>query len=185
MGYRYSILESTIEQIKILLSNRARQVKSKGLLSSLDVADVLAACERRGLGKTDLENIKDNLRDDLSSKGISIIYNSSIRHLIEKTEKSSDLCKLTKLRGNKDSAFNDLLAQEYVSYKRKGKAITEFNDVNCWFLNNSFSVNWKEKDKPVWKRISITASDLLVLLWLSLPQADSPTLIMPSNLPDI
>lgn len=169
MGYRYSILESTIEQIKILLSNRARQVKSKGLLSSLDVADVLAACERRGLGKTDLENIKDNLRDDLSSKGISIIYNSSIRHLIEKTEKSSDLCKLTKLRGNKDSAFNDLLAQEYVSYKRKGKAITEFNDVNCWFLNNSFSVNWKERDKPVWKRISITASDLLVLLWLANP----------------
>lgn len=169
MGYRYSILESTIEQIKILLSNRARQVKSKGLLASLDVADVLAACERRGLGKNDLENIKDNLRDDLSSKGISIIYNSSIRHLIEKTEKSSDLCKLTKLRGNKDSAFNDLLAQEYVSYKRKGKAITEFNDVNCWFLNNSFSVNWKEKDKPVWKRISITASDLLVLLWLANP----------------
>ena len=176
IGYRYSILESTIEQIKILLADRAKKVKSKGLLASLDVADVLSACERRGLEKTDLENIKDNLREDLAKKGISIVYNSSIRMLIEKTEKSSDLRSLTKLRGNKESAFNDLLAQEYVSYKRRGKAITDFNDVNCWFLNNSFSVNWKEKDKPVWQRISITASDLLVLLWLA-----NPSLSMGSN----
>lgn len=169
LGYRYAILESTIEQIKILLSDRAKKIERKGLLASLDIADVLSACERRGLTKTNLERYKDELLDDLSKKGISIIYNSSIRPLIEHTEHSTDLKKLTKIRGSKESAFNDLLAQEYVSFRRKGTSITEFNDVNCWFLNNSFSVNWKEKDIPVWERISITASDLLVLLWLANP----------------
>lgn len=169
MGYRYSILETTIEQIKILLSKRVDKINEKGLLASLNVADVLSACDRRNLTKTDLERYKDNLLDDLATKGINIIYNSQIRNLIDKTEKSRDLRTLTKLRGNRDSAFNDLLAQEYVAFRRKDKAIAEFNDVNCWFLNNSFSVNWKEKDVPVWKRISITASDLLVLLWLANP----------------
>lgn len=139
------------------------------MLASLDIADVLSACERRGLTKTDLERYKDGLLDDLSKKGVSIVYNSSIRTLIESTERSSDLSKLTKIRGSKESAFNDLLAQEYVAFRRKGTSITEFNDVNCWFLNNSFSVNWKEIDIPVWKRKSITASDLLVLLWLANP----------------
>lgn len=169
MGYRYSILETTIEQIKILLSKRVDKINEKGLLASLNVADVLSACDRRNLTKTDLERYKDNLLDDLATKGINIIYNSQIRNLIDKTEKSRDLRTLTKLSGNRDSAFNDLLAQEYVAFRRKDKAIAEFNDVNCWFLNNSFSVNWKEKDVPVWKRISITASDLLVLLWLANP----------------
>lgn len=169
MGYRYSILETTIEQIKILLSKRVDKINEKGLLASLNVADVLSACDRRNLTKTDLERYKDNLLDDLATKGINIIYNSQIRNLIDKTEKSRNLRTLTKLRGNRDSAFNDLLAQEYVAFRRKDKAIAEFNDVNCWFLNNSFSVNWKEKDVPVWKRISITASDLLVLLWLANP----------------
>lgn len=169
MGYRFSILESTIEQIKILLSNRANKIKEKALLAYLDVADILSACNRRGLTKTDLERYKDNLLEDLRTKGVTIIYNVQIRQLIEKTERSQDLKQLTKVRGNRESAFNDLLAQEYVRYRRKDKTITEFNDVNCWFLNNSYSNNWKERDLPVWTRISIIASDLLVLLWLANP----------------
>lgn len=169
MGYRFSILETTIEQIKILLSNRIKRYNSKDLFASLNVADVLSASARRQLQKTDLERYKDNLTSDLAHKGIQIVYNNNIKELHTKTQRSNDLKKLSIIRGNRESAFNDLLAQEYVAYRRRGKTITEFNDVNCWFLNNSFSVNWKEKDIPVWERKSITASDLLLLLWLSNP----------------
>lgn len=169
MGFRYSILETTIEQIRILLSSKVKQFKSKDLFATLDVADILSACSRRGLDRSFLEACKDNLRNDLLEKGISIVYNQNIRALYEKTSKSKDLRTLTNIRGNRESAFNDLLAQEYVAYKRKDKIITEFNDVNCWFLNNSYSVNRKEKNLPVWQRISITASDLLVLLWFANP----------------
>lgn len=169
MGFRYSILETTVEQIRILLSSKVRQFKSKDLFATLDVADILSACGRRGLDRSFLEACKDNLKNDLSEKGISIVYNQNIRALYEKTGKSKDLQTLTNIRGNRESAFNDLLAQEYVAYKRKDKIIAEFNDVNCWFLNNFYSVNRKEKSLPVWQRISITASDLLVLLWLANP----------------
>lgn len=36
-------------------------------------------------------------------------------------------------------------------------------------MNNSYSVNRKEINLPIWQRLSITASDLLVLLWLANP----------------
>ena len=49
MGFRYSILETTVEQIRILLSSKVRQFKSKDLFATLDVADILSACGRRGL----------------------------------------------------------------------------------------------------------------------------------------
>ena len=61
------------------------------------------------------------------------------------------------------------MAKEYVEYKRKDKALTEFADVPCWFLNNSFTLNKRELNLPVWQRINITASDLLTLLWLANP----------------
>jgi hypothetical protein len=169
MGFRYSILETTIEQIRILLSNRSKRYKDKDLFARIDIADVLSACDRRGLSQSDLDAYKDNILNDLGERGINIIYSANIRSLIQKTSKSKDLQTLTKLRHNEQSAFNDLLAQEYVSSKRAGKSIAEFSDVNCWFLNNSYSTNKTEVNKPIWQRFSITASDLLVLLWFANP----------------
>ena len=169
MGFQYYILETTINQIEILLSNRANRVKSKQFIAAVDDADILTACQRRGIGREQLESYKDNLRTDLTKKGISIIYNSQIRNLIDSAKESPDLKKLTELRGSKESAINDIVAKKYVENKRKDKAMTEFADVPCWFLNNSFTLNKRELDLPVWQRINITASDLLTLLWLANP----------------
>lgn len=170
MGFRYYILETTIEQIKILLNNRLPRINNKDFISAVDEADILAACKRRGLSRDELEAEKTHLRTRLSQLGVSVIYNSQIRDLRAKAEKSSDMRRLIDLRGgSRESALNDILAKEYVEKKREGKAIVEFNDVNCWFLNNSFSTNKTELSKPIWQRTSINASDLLVLLWLANP----------------
>lgn len=169
MGFQYYILETTIYQIELLLSNRANRVKSKQFIAAVDDSDILTACQRRGIGREALEAYKDNLRTDLSTKGITIIYNAQIRDLIDSAKVSPDLKRLTELRGSKESAINDIVAKKYVEYKRKDKAMTEFADVPCWFLNNSFTLNKRELNLPVWQRINITASDLLTLLWLANP----------------
>ena len=169
MGFRHIILERTIEQIRILLTNKARDFDSKDYLSLWDEADILAACRRENLSRSDLLLIKDNLKDDLAHKGVTIVYDANIRGLIESAEKSDELKQLIKIRHNKESAMNDTIAKMYVENKRKNKQIAEFNDVNCWFLNNSFSVNSNERDVPVWQRSSISAPDLLLLLWLANP----------------
>lgn len=169
MGFRFYILETTIEQIKALLSNRSNNIGSKDFISAVNDADVLSACQRRGLNGSDLDSYKFNLGSDLKRRGVSTVYKNQIRELVQKAEKSKDLKKLIGLRGSYESAFNDILADEYVRYRRKGKAISNFSDVNCWFLNNSFTSSKHELDLPVWQRVSITASDLLTLLWLANP----------------
>ena len=169
MGFRFYILETTIEQIKILLNNRSNSIGSKDFISAVDDADILAACQRRGLNGSDLDSYKFNLGTDLKQRGVSTVYKSQIRELVQKAEKSKDLKKLIGLRGSYESALNDILANEYVLYRRKGKAIANFSDVNCWFLNNSFTSSRHELDLPIWQRVSITASDLLTLLWLANP----------------
>lgn len=170
MGFHYYILESTIEQIKILLNTRIKRISSKDFISAVDEADILSACKRLGYDKDYLEREKQHIYDNLQKLGVTIVYNAQIKDLISKAEKNADLKKLSELRGgNRQSALNDLIAREYVESKRAGKAIIEFSDVNCWFLNNSFSFNKREVSVPVWKRTSITASDLLVLLWLANP----------------
>lgn len=169
MGFHFKILETTIEQIRILLSSRVKRFKEKDLFAKIDVADILSACDRRGLSPSSLEAYKDNLLYDLSERGISVIYLQNIKQIVNQTKASRDLKVLTNLRNNEKSAFNDLLAQEYVEYKRTGKAISEFSDVNCWFLTNSYSFNKRESNLPIWKRKYINASDLLVLLWYANP----------------
>lgn len=169
MGFRFFILETTIEQIKVLLSNRANRIGSKDFVSAIDDADILSACHRRGLSGSDLDSYRFNLGNDLKRRGVSTVYKNQIRDLVQKAEKSKNIKKLTELRGSYESAFNDILASEYVQYRRSGKAISDFCDVNCWFLNNSFTSSKHELTLPIWQRVSITASDLLTLLWLANP----------------
>lgn len=170
MGFHYKILETTITQIKNLLNNRLSSFSQRNAYSVIDNADILAACERRHLNYSELQAYKDGLLSDLSKKGVTTIYKNNIPQLVNNVRKSPDLRTLTKLRNDSvDSAFNDLLAQEYVAYKRSQVPITEFVDVNCWFLTNSYSTNKKELSLPVWQRKCINAADLLVLLWYANP----------------
>lgn len=172
MGFRYKILETTISQIRVLLNNRISNFGNKDVFSAIDQADILAACDRRKMSVSDLQAYKDGLQEDLTKRGITTIYNTNIPRLVEKAKKSKDFKVLERLRGSQNGALNDLLAQEYVEYKRSNEAIGEFNDVNCWFLTNSYSINKTELDQPIWKRHYINASDLLVLLWYSNPAQD-------------
>ena len=169
MGFTFSILERTIEQIKILITNKAKSYDNREPLSRWDEADILSACIRENISHSDLLLYKDNILKDLSEKGVNIIYDASISPIIKKAETSKDLKHLAKLRGNRRSAMNDIIAQLYVEHKRSRKEIAEFNDVNCWFLTNSFSTRKMELDLPLWQRTTITAPDLLVLLWFSNP----------------
>jgi len=70
MGYYYKILETTIDQIRVLLTNKLNDFGRRDIFTAIDNADVLAACERRGLSHSDLQAYKDGLIDDLSRKKI-------------------------------------------------------------------------------------------------------------------
>lgn len=131
LGYRFTILYSTIEQIKFLLKSRILDFSDKDLGLIKD-ADVFGACIRRGLDKSQLERIKDNIDNLIIKNNISIIYEAQIKDLIEKAKKSDKYKEILEIRHNQRlSALNDTIAYFYVN-KKRGTNITEFADVKCW-----------------------------------------------------
>ncbi len=169
LGFRFSILQRTIEQIRILLTNRIKNFECRDSRSAWDESDIHAACVRRGMSSTDLQLYKDGIMNDLAQKGVNVIYDSMIKPFIDKASNSEEHRSLKAIRRNSESALNDAIAQTYVEHKRSSKKIAEFSDVNCWFLTNSTSFNKHELKIPVWKRKSINAADLLMLLWYANP----------------
>lgn len=172
LGYRFTILNSTINQIRILLSNRVNDFANKDFIGAVRGADVFNACIRRRLDKTSLERIKDNLIKTIQDKGIVVIQDAQIRDIIEKAKRSSDFRELLERRRNEDSALNDTIAKHYVEHKR-GNNVREFVDVKCWFLHNSYSSYDYSIGRKIHERYLISANELLILLWLSSPAQGS------------
>lgn len=168
LGFRFTILNSTVNQIKILLSNRINDFASRDFIGSVRAADVFNACIRNNIDKTGLERIKDNITKMVDEKGILVIKDAQIADIIEKAKKSPEYKELKQKRQNADSALNDIVAKMYVERKR-GNDIREFVDVKCWFLHNSYSPYDYSYGQKVHERYLISANELLVLLWLSSP----------------
>ena len=168
LGYRFTMLNSTVNQIRVLLSNRINDFASRDFIGSVRCADVFNACIRKNLDKTGLERIKDNIQRLIEEKGIVIIQDAQIKELIEKAKRSQEYKELFQKRKNAESALNDTVAKYYVESKR-GYNIREFVDVKCWFLHNSFSPYDYSYGRKIHERYLISANELLVLLWLSSP----------------
>lgn len=172
LGYRFTILLSTVEQIKVLLNSRIQDFLNKDLGLVKD-ADVFGACIRRGLDKTQLERLKDNIDSLIRKYNILIIQEAQIRDLIEKAKRSDKYKEILEIRHNqKLSALNDTVAYFYVN-KKRGENITEFSDVKCWFLNNTFHSDYFSSiGFKLHERYKISANELLSLLWLANPNQE-------------
>lgn len=168
LGYRFTMLNSTVNQIRVLLSNRINDFASRDFIGSVRCADVFNACIRKNLDKTGLERIKDNIRRLIEERGIVIIQDAQIKDIIEKAKRSQEYKDLFQKRRNAESALNDTVAKFYVENKR-GQNVREFVDAKCWFLHNSFSPYDYSYGRKIHERYLISANELLVLLWLSSP----------------
>lgn len=172
LGYRFSILFSTVEQIKVLLSTRTQDFAYKDI-GLIKEADVFGACIRRGLNKTQLERIKDNIDSLIKNYKINIVHEAQIKELVEKAKKSDKYKEFLRIRNNqKLSALNDAIAFYYVN-KKRGNEVNEFADVRCWFLNNTFHTDYYSGiGYKLHERYKISANELMSLLWLANPNQE-------------
>jgi hypothetical protein len=176
-GYKITVLIDTIEETQRLILRRAEHFNESFLTKKINPEDIYNACERRGLSKTDLEHITDNLQKDLSSKhGIVVIPNTTKYSNIARF--SNEYSNLQKFRNNKAAALHDATAIYYVREKRNNKRINAFENVNCWFVNNAFNTEYD--DFAQCERVFISGYQpeiikvdvLLNILWLSNPNID-------------
>lgn len=178
VGYTHHVLMDTIEEAKSLLYVKSKHYDSSIVYKYINKEDVYSACERRKLNSADLERIADNLVNELQERGISIVYNTE--HLTGKAKFSPEYELLKSKRNTPKAALHDAKAIYYVKDKRK-KTITEFELVNCWFVNNAITHDndsesieaLLDKERRNGLPEIIRADNLLNILWLSNPQIDA------------
>lgn len=172
-GYSVSALKSTIEETKNLLKNRADNFDKSFLQNMINPEDVFNACERRNLKKSDLEKISDNIEESLNHYGIEI---KDIKYNIDSIKKTKEYKYLREIRNSEASAIHDVTAITYVKNQRNNKSIKKFEDVNCWFVNNSFSPTHSVlENKKGHQPEEIKVDVLLNILWLSNPSINKDT----------
>ncbi len=176
-NFSYWVLPETIEEAQQLLYQRANSIESVLISSYINEQDIYHAAQRRGLTKVDLMRIADNLESTLTTFKINVVGNTQKLENIAK--RSREYEDLKQIRNTKKAALHDAMAIHYVRSKR-GKDFKRIEQVNCWFVNNSFSNDNKENGEDQFESLKrkgvqpeiIKVDDLLNLLWLSNPSVN-------------
>lgn len=177
IGYKFRVLKDTIEETRALLAFKAKNYDKDIITKYINREDIYNACERRNLNGVDLDRISDNLENTLLEKNVIVIPHTD--KLKNKARLSNDYEVLKKYRNTDKAALHDAMAITYVKDTR-GKRIKQFENINCWFVNNAIShdidnegidalLNTKENE---FQPEEIKADDLLNILWLSKPNVD-------------
>ncbi|WP_061236419.1 hypothetical protein [Leptospira santarosai] len=168
-GYKFSILEDTVEEITRLINKKSEMFDTAFISKKVNPEDLYNACERRNLKPFDLLHIVNNLEKSLSGYGIVVIKEISKYRNNAKFSKMFGILK--KIRNTEFAAMHDAIAHEYVREKR-GSYIKEFDRVNCWFVNNTTRHDSPSIDKlnnMNFQPEAISADELISILWLSNP----------------
>lgn len=176
LGYSFTILKDTIEEIQGLLSFKSENLSSAIIAKAINREDIYNACDRKHLTSADLDRIADNIEEMLTKDyNFSIIQNTTKWQ--NKAKFSKEYSLLKSFRNTEKSALHDAMALLYVKEKRNDKKIYEFEKVNCWFVNNAITHD-NEHDNGETKLFQgktseqpeiIKVDDLLNILWLSNP----------------
>jgi hypothetical protein len=177
IGYKFAILPETIEEIKNLINFKSNNYDKVAISKYVNKEDIFNACERRKLSKVDLDRICDNLEKTLEDNNIFIVANTN--SLKNKAKYSNEYKLLKQYRNTDKAALHDAMAILYVKEKRN-KNIRKFEEVNCWFVNNSISHDMDSEgidaiinsNNNQFQPEIIKADNLLNIMWLSNPSVN-------------
>ncbi len=176
LGYSFSVLKDTIEEVQALLSYKANNYNTAIIAKNINREDIYNACDRRHLTGTDLMRISDNIENTLTNEfDFHIIPNTQTWYGKAKFSKEYFIFK--KYRNSEKAALHDATALVYVREKRGNKYIKNFEKVNCWFVNNSITHDNDYEDSDYLSLYNsqdhqpeiIKVDNLLNILWLSNP----------------
>lgn len=178
IGYKFAILPETIEEIKNLINFKSNNYDKVAISKYVNKEDIFNACERRKLSKVDLDRICDNLEKTLEDNNVFIVANTTA--LKNKAKYSNEYKLLKQYRNTDKAALHDAMAILYVKEKRN-KNIKNFEQVNCWFVNNSISHDMDSEgidaiinsNNNQFQPEIIKADNLLNILWLSNPNINT------------
>jgi hypothetical protein len=172
LGFKFTVLSDTIDETKALINKKAENFTNTFLTRRINPEDIYNACERRDINTSDLERIIDNIEDTLSSYGINIYkYTQKLK---DKAKISTEYESFKRIRTSHYSALHDAITVLYIKEKRT-KRIREFENVNCWLVNNSTSHESEDyrESTSEYQKEAIRVDELLNILWLSNPSINT------------
>jgi hypothetical protein len=172
LGFKFTVLSDTIDETKALINKKAENFTNTFLTRRINPEDIYNACERRDINTSDLERIIDNIEESISSYGINIY--KFTQKLKEKAKTSSEYESFKRIRTSHYSALHDAITVIYIKEKRT-KRIREFENVNCWLVNNSTSHESEDyrENSSDYQKEAIRVDELLNILWLSNPSINT------------
>lgn len=113
LGYKFHILQDTIEEIKGLINFKSSNYDKAVITKYINREDIYNACERRKINSVDLDRISDNIENILTSKyNINVISNTD--KLRNKARFSKEYSLLKPFRNSDKAALHDAIAIIYV-----------------------------------------------------------------------
>lgn len=174
LGFMFHVLSDTIDEAQRLLYYKADNFDKSVVQKFVNKEDIYNACNRLHYSKTDLERISDNLEETLLNYKINTIPHTE--KLRNKARSSTEYNALKQYRNTPKSALHDAMCILYVKEKREGKKISNFEKVNCWWVNNATSHDFDTEgitsiinENSLYLPEIIKVDDLLNILWLSSP----------------
>ncbi len=172
LGFKFTVLSDTIDETKALINKKAENFTNTFLTRRINPEDIYNACERRNINRSDLERIIDNIEETVKSYEINIYQYT--QKLKEKAKISSEYESFKRIRTSHYSALHDAITVLYIKEKRT-KRIREFENVNCWLVNNSTSHETEDyrENSSEYQKEAIRVDELLNILWLSNPSINT------------
>ena len=174
-GFSVSVMDITVEETKSLIERTADRLSTSFFGHLAFPEDIMNACRRRELKKTDLQRIANRLEDTLRGDDLNIYIIPHTKDLQEAAKRSAEYTVLSRRHNNPGGALHDATALKYVQRKRN-RAVKKFSQARCWFVSTGslepeiarmYGDNLPDMIRP---------EELVNVMWLSNPISDRNTI---------
>lgn len=168
---KLKVLDITLAELSKVLDDTIQNISNQILPGAIPNDSIEHACSRKGLTKTDLQNLQSSLVPTLI-KELGVQIEKVPESIILKSSKTVDYEEL-KLKWQKPfAALHDVQAYLFIRMKRHNSFVRSFQQAMYWFVTaNCGLVKFNRAKIPNNSIPEVIATDNLTsVLWLSFPK---------------
>lgn len=171
-GGKLVVSDLTREEIERNIQSTIDNFSANPLVSIVSNQSIIHACVRRGLTKTDLQNLLATLDDHLSNP-FSVHPEPISKDALEAAKASEEHIALKNERHFPGNALHDVACIQHVRRARGGRPVMSYQKVNAWFVTSNgrlYAFNLSHRHSGCIPE-AITPEELASLLWLQNPSS--------------
>jgi hypothetical protein len=170
--YFVCVFPSTIKEYKSLLARKAESNRQVTIFTATKRESIEYGCQRRGLRARDLDLYVSKIEQIVRQNGISILDQATNQKYENKAPRSDFYRSLKDRAWNPEGALHDAMVLCYVRDQWQGTE-TRLSDAPAFFVTDTQGYLENKITSKAKLPYVVRADDLLNLLWLASPQANT------------